>query len=210
MGRRGALERARREDKPIFLSIGYCACHWCHVMERESFEDPDIAALMNEHFVSIKVDREERPDLDQIYQIAVQLMRRSGGWPMTVFLTPDAAARSSAAPTSRRRRATGCPSFRDGARRACAEAYRERRGEVEQSGDADRRRHRARSTSARAATPTDPPADVAGARGASSPRASTSGTAASATRPKFPSTMRARRAAARVTARGGDAARSRA
>jgi uncharacterized protein YyaL (SSP411 family) len=84
-----ALEKARREDKPIFLSIGYSACHWCHVMEHESFEDPGTAALMNEHFVNIKVDREERPDLDHIYMAAVQMMTRHGGWPMSVFLTPD-------------------------------------------------------------------------------------------------------------------------
>jgi uncharacterized protein YyaL (SSP411 family) len=84
-----ALERARREDRPILLSIGYSACHWCHVMERESFEDEAIARAMNEHFVCIKVDREERPDLDQVYQLVVQLMGRSGGWPLTVFLTPD-------------------------------------------------------------------------------------------------------------------------
>ncbi|MCY3003175.1 MAG: thioredoxin domain-containing protein [Planctomycetota bacterium] len=83
-----ALERARREDKPIFLSIGYSACHWCHVMEHESFENPAIAALMNEHFVNIKVDREERPDLDDIYMKSVQAMTGSGGWPMSVFLTP--------------------------------------------------------------------------------------------------------------------------
>ncbi len=84
-----AIERARAEDRPIFLSIGYSACHWCHVMERESFEDPAIAALMNERFVNIKVDREERPDLDQIYMSAVQAMTGHGGWPMSVFLTPD-------------------------------------------------------------------------------------------------------------------------
>ncbi len=84
-----ALDRAKREDKPIFLSIGYSACHWCHVMEHESFEDPRIAALMNEHFVNIKVDREERPDLDAIYMTAVQIMTGRGGWPMSVFLTPD-------------------------------------------------------------------------------------------------------------------------
>ncbi len=84
-----ALSRARAEDKPIFLSIGYSACHWCHVMEQESFEDPSIAAVMNEHFISIKVDREERPDLDQIYMAAVQLITRRGGWPMSVFLTPE-------------------------------------------------------------------------------------------------------------------------
>lgn len=83
-----ALQRARAEDKPIFLSIGYSACHWCHVMEHESFEDEETAALMNELFVSIKVDREERPDLDAIYMDAVQAMTGRGGWPMTVFLTP--------------------------------------------------------------------------------------------------------------------------
>jgi uncharacterized protein YyaL (SSP411 family) len=84
-----ALERARREDKPIFLSIGYSTCHWCHVMAHESFENDAIAALMNEHFINIKVDREERPDLDETYMTAVQLMTGRGGWPMSVFLSPD-------------------------------------------------------------------------------------------------------------------------
>src|SRR6187401_1282629 len=84
-----AIERARREDKPIFLSIGYSACHWCHVMEHESFENEAIARVLNENFVSIKVDREERPDLDQIYMNAVMLLTQRGGWPMSVFLTPD-------------------------------------------------------------------------------------------------------------------------
>jgi uncharacterized protein YyaL (SSP411 family) len=84
-----ALEIARREQKPILLSIGYSACHWCHVMEHESFENEAIATLMNKHFVNIKVDREERPDLDQIYMSAVQMMTHHGGWPMTVFLTPE-------------------------------------------------------------------------------------------------------------------------
>ena len=84
-----ALERARAEDKPILLSVGYSACHWCHVMERESFENHEIAAQMNEKFVSVKVDREERPDIDSIYMTAVQAMTGHGGWPMTVFLTPD-------------------------------------------------------------------------------------------------------------------------
>jgi uncharacterized protein YyaL (SSP411 family) len=84
-----ALAKARDANKPILLSIGYSACHWCHVMERESFENEEIAALMNENFVNIKVDREERPDLDQIYMNAVQLMLGHGGWPLTVFLTPD-------------------------------------------------------------------------------------------------------------------------
>jgi uncharacterized protein YyaL (SSP411 family) len=85
----GALELAARDDKPILLSIGYAACHWCHVMERESFEDDATAALMNERFVNIKVDREERPDIDSIYMQAVQAMTGHGGWPMTMFLTPD-------------------------------------------------------------------------------------------------------------------------
>jgi uncharacterized protein YyaL (SSP411 family) len=84
-----ALERARREDRPIFLSIGYSACHWCHVMERESFENEAIAQVLNENFVPVKVDREERPDLDEIYMTATQMMSGSGGWPMSVFLTPD-------------------------------------------------------------------------------------------------------------------------
>ncbi|MCY4515192.1 MAG: thioredoxin domain-containing protein, partial [Candidatus Tectomicrobia bacterium] len=82
-----AFDRARVENRPILLSIGYSACHWCHVMERESFENEQIAALMNEHFVNIKVDREERPDLDHIYQTAVQLLTGQGGWPLTMFLT---------------------------------------------------------------------------------------------------------------------------
>ncbi len=84
-----AFAKARAENKPIFLSIGYSACHWCHVMERESFEDPAIAAFLAEHFVSIKVDREERPDVDDIYMTAVQMIAGSGGWPLTVFLAPD-------------------------------------------------------------------------------------------------------------------------
>jgi len=84
-----ALEAARREDKPILLSVGYAACHWCHVMEHESFENADTAALMNRLFINIKVDREERPDLDHIYMAACQLCTGSGGWPLTVFLTPD-------------------------------------------------------------------------------------------------------------------------
>lgn len=84
-----ALQKARREDKPIFLSIGYSSCHWCHVMAHESFENDEIAQYLNEHFVSIKVDREERPDLDEIYMTAVQILTGQGGWPLTVFLTPD-------------------------------------------------------------------------------------------------------------------------
>ena len=84
-----AFAQARREDKPILLSIGYSTCHWCHVMERESFEDPKLAEYLNAHFISIKVDREERPDVDKIYMTAVQAMGLGGGWPLNAFLTPD-------------------------------------------------------------------------------------------------------------------------
>src|SRR5512134_2259590 len=84
-----ALTKARAENRPIFVSIGYAACHWCHVMAHESFEDDETAALLNEHFINIKVDREERPDLDAIYMQATVAMTGSGGWPMSVFLTPD-------------------------------------------------------------------------------------------------------------------------
>ncbi len=85
-----AFEKARAEDKPVFLSVGYSACHWCHVMEHESFENVDTAEFMNEHFVCVKVDREERPDVDAIYMEAVQVLTGRGGWPMSVFLTPEA------------------------------------------------------------------------------------------------------------------------
>ena len=123
-----ALERAVREDKPILLSVGYSACHWCHVMERESFEDDGIAALMNEHFVSIKVDREERADIDSIYMAAVQAMTGQGGWPMTVFLTPDGKPFYGGTyfpPEDR----GGLPSF-PRLLNAMADVYRNRRGDV--------------------------------------------------------------------------------
>src|SRR5262249_2272629 len=84
-----AFEKAAREDRPVFLSIGYSTCHWCHVMERESFENEEIAQLLNENFISIKVDREQRPDVDRIYMLFVQASTGGGGWPMSVFLTPD-------------------------------------------------------------------------------------------------------------------------
>jgi uncharacterized protein YyaL (SSP411 family) len=127
-----ALEKAKAEDKPVLLSVGYSACHWCHVMERESFEDPEIAKLMNELFVSIKVDREERPDVDQIYMQAVQAMTGHGGWPMTVFLTPDGVPFYGGTyfpPEDRH----GLPSF-PRLLRALADVYRNRRGEVVESG----------------------------------------------------------------------------
>jgi len=132
-----ALERARREDRPILLSIGYSACHWCHVMERESFEDEAIARAMNASFVNVKVDREERPDLDHVYQLVVQLMGRSGGWPLTVFLTPDQRpffAGTYFPPTER----YGMPGFPK-VLEAVAQAYRDKRGEVdEQAGELTR------------------------------------------------------------------------
>ncbi|MBA3621729.1 MAG: thioredoxin domain-containing protein, partial [Euzebyales bacterium] len=84
-----AFERARGEDKPVFLSVGYSSCHWCHVMAHESFEDTEVAGVLNDRFVAVKVDREERPDIDSVYMTAVQAMTGQGGWPMSVFLTPD-------------------------------------------------------------------------------------------------------------------------
>jgi uncharacterized protein YyaL (SSP411 family) len=126
-----ALERSKRENKPILLSIGYSACHWCHVMERESFEDEEIARLMNENFVCIKVDREERPDLDQIYMNAVQMMTRHGGWPLTVFLTPGLVPFYGGTyfPPEDRHQMPGFPRILI----AVAEAFRTRPEEVEQS-----------------------------------------------------------------------------
>ncbi|MHB1193196.1 MAG: thioredoxin domain-containing protein [Longimicrobiales bacterium] len=124
-----ALERARQEDRPILLSMGYSACHWCHVMERESFEDPALAEVMNRHFVCVKVDREERPDVDQVYMRAVQAMTGSGGWPLTVFLTPEATPFYGGTyfpPTPRH----GLPSFRQ-VLGAAADAFRDRRADVE-------------------------------------------------------------------------------
>jgi len=126
-----ALERARREDKPILLSIGYAACHWCHVMAHESFENEETARLMNELFVNIKVDREERPDLDSIYMQATQAMTGHGGWPMTVFLTPDTAPFYTGTyfpPDDRH----GMPAFRR-VLLAVADAYRARRSGVEET-----------------------------------------------------------------------------
>src|SRR5437762_11952404 len=123
-----ALARAREEDRPILLSIGYAACHWCHVMEHESFEDDVTAALMNERFVCIKVDREERPDLDGIYMDAVAAMTGQGGWPLTVFLTPagEPFLGGTYYPPEPRH---GLPSFQQ-VLVAVSEAYRERRDDV--------------------------------------------------------------------------------
>src|SRR5512132_2652927 len=124
-----ALTRAREEDKPILLSVGYAACHWCHVMEHESFEDDATATLMNEHFVCIKVDREERPDVDSVYMDAVVSLTGHGGWPMTVFLTPQGEPFFGGTyfPPEPRH---GLPSFRQ-LLSAVADAWRERRADVE-------------------------------------------------------------------------------
>ena len=126
-----ALERAREEDRPILLSIGYAACHWCHVMEHESFEDPATASVMNERFVNVKVDREERPDLDAVYMDAVVAMSGQGGWPMTVFLTPDGEPFYGGTyfPPEPRH---GLPSFRQ-VLEALAGAWRDRRADVTRS-----------------------------------------------------------------------------
>ncbi len=128
-----ALARARELDRPIFLSVGYSACHWCHVMEHESFEDPEVANILNEHFVSIKVDREERPDLDQIYMAAVQALTGQGGWPMSVFLTPDLKPYYGGTyfpPQDH----YGRPSFKR-LLNGLIEFWRDRRAEVDQSAD---------------------------------------------------------------------------
>jgi uncharacterized protein len=123
-----AFGRARAEDKPILLSVGYAACHWCHVMEHESFEDAETAQVMNDRFVSIKVDREERPDVDALYMDAVVAMTGQGGWPMTVFLTPEGEPFLGGTYFPREPR-HGLPSFLQ-VLRAVSEAYRERRGDV--------------------------------------------------------------------------------
>ncbi|MEO1368272.1 MAG: thioredoxin domain-containing protein, partial [Acidobacteriota bacterium] len=125
-----ALERARDEDKPIFLSVGYATCYWCHVMERESFADAGTAQVMNEHFINIKVDREERPDLDEIYMAATQIFNQRGGWPNSVFLTPELTpffAGTYFPPFDDQ----GRPSFRT-VLRSMQHAWRERRGDVEE------------------------------------------------------------------------------
>ena len=126
-----AFARARAEDKPLLLSVGYSACHWCHVMEHESFENAEIAGVMNRHFVNVKVDREERPDVDQIYMQAVQSLTGHGGWPMTVFLTPDGAPFYGGTyfpPVDRH----GLPGF-PRLLAAIADAWATRRGEVVES-----------------------------------------------------------------------------
>src|SRR2546429_887777 len=129
-----ALARAREEDKPVLLSVGYAACHWCHVMEHESFEDEATASLMNEHFVPVKVDREERPDVDSVYMDAVVSLTGHGGWPMTVFLTPagEPFFGGTYYPPEPRH---GLPSFNQ-LLQAVADAWRDRRGDIERDASA--------------------------------------------------------------------------
>jgi len=129
-----ALERAQREDRPILLSVGYSACHWCHVMARESFEDPDVAAVMNRHFVNVKVDREERPDIDQIYQSAHQMLsQRGGGWPLTMFLAPDGTPFFGGTYFPKTPR-YGLPGFAELLGRI-ADAWRDKRSEIRAQGE---------------------------------------------------------------------------
>ncbi len=181
-----AVERARREDKPILLSVGYSACHWCHVMEKESFEDPETAAEMNEKFVNIKVDREERPDLDQIYQNAVQLfIRRGGGWPLTMFLSPDGVPFYGGTyfpPEDRH----GIPAFRQ-VLAAVEQVWREKRQEVVATGADVVSILQRTGTPTAAAQEIDPALIEKGAEGLASifePRHGGFGGA-----PKFPATM---------------------
>ncbi len=151
-----ALARARDEDKPVLLSIGYSACHWCHVMERESFEDDATAAYMNEHFVPVKLDREERPDIDAIYMEACQAMTGQGGWPLNVFLTPEQVpfyAGTYFPPDDSR----GMPSWRR-VLAAVADAWANRRDEIRAGGDGLAQRLRGGAL----LTPDDDPIDPAG------------------------------------------------
>ncbi|MFI7743493.1 thioredoxin domain-containing protein [Kocuria rhizosphaericola] len=128
-----AFAEAARRDVPVFLSVGYAACHWCHVMAHESFEDPELGVYLNEHFVPVKVDREERPDVDATYMAATQLITRQGGWPMSAFLTPDGRA-FHAGTYFPPRPAHGMPSFRQ-VLQAVAAAWADRRDELEQAAD---------------------------------------------------------------------------
>ena len=159
-----ALDLAKSTRKPILLSIGYAACHWCHVMAHESFEDEATASLMNELFVNIKVDREERPDLDAIHMQAVQALTGHGGWPMTVFLTPDGwpfYGGTYFPPAD----GHGLPAF-PRVLRAVADAYRDKRGDVDRA--AGQLREQLDSNSGFA--PVDAEIDVAAARAAGGSR----------------------------------------
>ncbi|GMV38460.1 MAG: hypothetical protein AMXMBFR64_01760 [Myxococcales bacterium] len=151
-----AFERARREDKPLLLSVGYSTCHWCHAMERESLEDPEIAAFPNETFVAIKVDREERPDVDSLYMTAVHLLAGRGGWPMTVVLTPSREPFFAGTYFPARDGDRGARKGFLSILRELHVAYRERRGELVTTAAEFTRR-------LRAATEPERPADLPGA-----------------------------------------------
>ena len=156
-----AIERARREDKPIFLSVGYSTCYWCHVMERESFSDPAVAELMNRSFVNVKVDREERPDLDEIYMTATQVLTGQGGWPNSVFLTPDLKPFYAGTyfPPDDRYGRPGFPSVL----RGIAEAWADRRQDVLKQVD-EVTAHMRRALEQRSAPGDRPPRAVGGRR----------------------------------------------
>ena len=156
-----AFQKAQLENKPILLSIGYSACHWCHVMERESFENEQIAALMNELFVNIKVDREERPDLDEIYMNAVQMMTGRGGWPMTMFLTPERTPFYGGTyfPPEDRYNVPGLPKIL----RGVADAYHNQPQDVAKSASQILSRLQSMSRSAESTEPFDPDMIIRGA-----------------------------------------------
>ena len=147
-----AFARAREEDKPVLVSIGYAACHWCHVMEHESFEDPEVALVMNDDFVCVKVDREERPDVDAIYMDAVQAMTGQGGWPLNAFLTPDGVpffCGTYFPPAPRH----GLPSWTRAARAASRNAWTSQRGGDRRGGRQQRRAPAGRGASGGRRTP---------------------------------------------------------
>jgi hypothetical protein len=180
-----ALERAKREDKPILLSIGYAACHWCHVMAHESFEDEETAQVMNDNFVNIKVDREERPDLDGIYMQAVQAMSGHGGWPMTMFLLPDGSPFYGGTyfpPDDRH----GIPSFRK-VLQAVSDAYHQRRDGVVQSAEQLRQIYESNIATARTGGPLSPQMLEIAYRSLVQRYDATNGGFGAA--PKFPATM---------------------
>ena len=200
-----ALARARELDRPILLSIGYAACHWCHVMEHESFEDPATAELMNERFVCIKVDREERPDLDGIYLDAVAAMTGQAGWPLTVFLTPDGEPFLGGTyfpPEARH----GLPAFPE-VLVSVSELYRERRDDVDAAGARDDRGARAGGLGGAVVRAADRVARVHG--GAAPRRAARPGVGRLRARAEVPARLGARAAPAPRggRARGEDARR---
>ncbi len=160
-----AIAKARQEDKPIFLSVGYSTCYWCHVMERESFSDPAIAELMNREFVNVKLDREERPDLDEIYMTATQILTEQGGWPNSVFLTPDLKpfyAGTYFPPDDR----YGRPGFRH-VLEDLSQAWKTRRTDVEEQAEEMARAMR-RYLEERAQPSPEPPSGAVAARAADS------------------------------------------